>query len=121
MEHTNRTIRPFDPAGPGGSSDIYLNAYPAYKNAGRSVPEHYREKHRLELWRTVRCRRWACLKGTYHCHHEADPFSMNCLAGCRRPGGLMALGGTPSIKKEGGGAGDGPLLRVTTPAATALR
>lgn len=65
MEHTNRTIRPLTQQDLEAYLDIYLNAYPAYKTLDEACREHYREKHRRSCGRTVRCRRWACLKGTY--------------------------------------------------------
>ena len=47
--HRNWSVRPLAETDLEAYLDIYLNAYPAYKDLDQACRDHYREKHRREL------------------------------------------------------------------------
>ena len=65
MEHTNRTIRPLTQQDLEAYLDIYLNAYPPIKRWTKRAGSTTGRSTVWSCGRTARCRRWACLKGTY--------------------------------------------------------
>ena len=98
----NWTVRPLTEEDLEPYLDIYLNAYPAYKDLDQDCRDHYREKHRTELredtqTRTVGLFEGATLIGTM----KLILFSMNFFGRMQPACGLMALEVHPLHKKKG--------------------
>ena len=100
--HRNRTVRPLAETDLEAYLDIYLNAYPAYKDLDQACRDRYREKHRTELREDTQTRTVGLFEGeTLIATMKLILFSMNFFGQMQPACGLMALEVHPLHKKKG--------------------
>lgn len=100
--HRNWSVRPLAETDLEAYLDIYLNAYPAYKDLDQACRDHYREKHRRELREDTQTRTVGLFEGeTLIATMKLILFSMNFFGRMQPACGLMALEVHPLHKKKG--------------------
>lgn len=102
--NTNRTIRKLTVADVDGYLDVYLNAYPAYKDLDDECREKYRKKATLEITQNKEVIHMGMLEGDkVIAIMKVVHFSLNLFGKMHPACGLMALGVHPLYKKQGVG------------------
>lgn len=96
----NRTIRKLTLADVEGYLDVYLNAYPAYKELDDECREKYRKKATLEITQNKEVIHMGMLEGDkVIAIMKVVHFSLNLFGKMHPACGLMALGVHPLYKK----------------------
>ena len=82
--------------------DVYLNAYPAYKDLDDECREKYRKKATCEITENKEVIHWGMLEGDkVIAIMKVVHFNMNMFGQMQPAYGLMALGVHPLYKKQG--------------------
>ena len=98
----NRTIRKLTTADIDGYLEVYLNAYPAYKELDDECREKYRKKAMLEITQNKEVIHMGMLEGDkVIAIMKVVHFSLNLFGKMHPACGLMALGVHPLYKKQG--------------------
>ena len=98
----NRLIRRLTPADVEGYLEVYLNAYPAYKELDEECREKYRKKATLEISENKEVIHMGMLEGDkVIAIMKVVHFSLNLFGEMQPALGLMALGVHPLYKKQG--------------------
>ena len=98
----NRTIRPLALSDVEGYLEVYLNAYPAYKELDDECREKYRKKATLEISENKEVIHMGMFEGDkVIAIMKVVHFSLNLFGKMQSALGLMALGVHPLYKKQG--------------------
>lgn len=102
MQNKNRTIRRLTLSDIDGYLEVYLNAYPAYKELDDECREKYRKKATLEISENKEVIHMGMLEGgKVIAIMKVVHFSLNLFGKMQPALGLMALGVHPLYKKQG--------------------
>ncbi len=102
MQNKNRTIRRLTLSDIDSYLEVYLNAYPAYKELDDECREKYRKKATLEISENKEVIHMGMLEGgKVIAIMKVVHFSLNLFGKMQPALGLMALGVHPLYKKQG--------------------